>query len=137
MHEYYFEVRGNEIDSFDHVNNAVYLNYFEAARWMYFHDKGWAGYLQNQGLHLVVFEANLRYIKELRMFDQCVVKTEHYCDGQFIIADQALYLTETNRKCAKAEIKMIFVSRAERLVYDVPDFIANELSKGVKQCLNA
>ena len=31
-----FNVRGYELDSFGHVNNAVYLNYLEQARWEMF-----------------------------------------------------------------------------------------------------
>lgn len=34
------EVRGYEIDSFGHVNNAVYLNYLEFARWKMLNEEG-------------------------------------------------------------------------------------------------
>ena len=30
------EVRGYELDSYGHVNNAVYVSYAEQARWKYF-----------------------------------------------------------------------------------------------------
>ena len=32
-------VRGNELDSFGHVNNAIYLNYLEQARWEILRDE--------------------------------------------------------------------------------------------------
>lgn len=31
------QVRGYELDSFGHVNNAVYLQYAETAKWDFFH----------------------------------------------------------------------------------------------------
>lgn len=34
------EVRGYEIDSFGHVNNSVYLNYLEHARWKMLNEEG-------------------------------------------------------------------------------------------------
>jgi acyl-CoA thioester hydrolase len=34
------EVRGYEIDSFGHVNNSVYLNYMEHARWKMLNEEG-------------------------------------------------------------------------------------------------
>ena len=33
MYQCNLEVRGYELDSFNHVDNAVYLNYYEHARW--------------------------------------------------------------------------------------------------------
>jgi len=33
VHRYRLNVRGYELDSYRHVNHAVYLNYFEQARW--------------------------------------------------------------------------------------------------------
>ncbi|HAR44181.1 MAG TPA: hypothetical protein DCS07_16375 [Bdellovibrionales bacterium] len=35
-----FEVRGYELDSFGHVNNAVYLRYLEHARWKMLEEEG-------------------------------------------------------------------------------------------------
>jgi len=40
MFEYRLSVRGYELDSYNHVNNAVYLNYYEQARWQLMKETG-------------------------------------------------------------------------------------------------
>ena len=129
-HEYLFEVRGYEMDSFSHVNNAVYLNYLEAARWKFLDDRKWIEYAQTNKLHLVVTETNIKYINELKVFDKAVVKSRWECEGQYMLAHQNIYLEGTNRKMAKATVKMIFVSY-DRIMHDIPDFIINEFNDKV------
>jgi len=130
MHEYSFEVRGYELDSFNHVNNAVYLNYIEAARWDFFNNSKWLHYMTSQTLYPVVIETSIRYINELKVFDKAVVKSRWRYEGEYLIADQNIYLEKTNKKIAKSTVKMILVS-SERVVHELPVFIKNELDKKV------
>ena len=44
--EYYVTVRGYELDSFGHMNNAVYLNYIEQAQWEILRKSGTFDYMQ-------------------------------------------------------------------------------------------
>lgn len=127
-HEYFFEVRGNELDSFNHVNNAVYVNYLEAARWKFFQDTTWLDYMKSNNLFPVVIETNIRYVNELRVFDKAVVKSNYKCDGDYIVVSQNIYLEESNKKAAKATVKMIIVSK-ERMVQEIPEFIKSKLEK--------
>jgi acyl-CoA thioester hydrolase len=129
-HEYLLEVRGYEMDSFNHVNNAVYLNYFEAARWKFLDDRKWIDYAKCHKLHLVVTEINIRYCSELKVFDKATVKSQWEYDGQYLVANQNICLQGSNRKMAKAKVKMILVSY-DRIMHELPDFIKNELDNGV------
>ena len=54
MFDYKFSVRGYELDSYGHVNNAVYLNYFEQARWEIFRNLNLIDYFKKNELFLVV-----------------------------------------------------------------------------------
>lgn len=60
-------VRGYELDTQGHLNQAVYLQYTEHARWMLL---AAAGIRQNEmvagGIGPVVLEANIKYLRELR-----------------------------------------------------------------------
>ncbi|MCK4259553.1 MAG: thioesterase family protein [Halanaerobiales bacterium] len=124
--EYSFEVRGYELDSFNHVNNAVYIRYLEQARWKFFNDTKWLDYMRSNSLQAIVIETNIRYIRELNVFDKAVVKSKWHYEGDYLVAKQDIYLEDTNKKAAKAIVKMLFVS-TDRIVHEIPDFITNEL----------
>lgn len=55
-------VRGYELDSYGHVNNAVYLNYAEHARWCMIEEAaGSFAYFKNQGVNPVVARVEVDY----------------------------------------------------------------------------
>lgn len=61
------EVRGYEIDINGHLNQAVYLQYAEHARWSFLRHAGLDDKaLLDRGVGPVVLETNIRYLRELR-----------------------------------------------------------------------
>ncbi len=62
MHEVTFQVRSYECDSYNHVNNANYLNYLEHARMQYLHAIGfdYKGIVK-AGYHMYVTEIDIKY----------------------------------------------------------------------------
>ena len=117
--KFYFSIRGYELDSFGHVNNAVYFNYFEHARWEFFKEIDMYDYFIEKKLFGIVTEAKIRYLHELRLFDDAVVNTNVKLDGNFIIAAQKIFLCKENRPVARAKFKLLLVDE-ERIPYDVP-----------------
>jgi len=64
-------VRGYELDLQGHVNQAVYLQYGEHARWQCFYAAGLTPeVLVPAGLGPVVLETTIQYLKELRAGDE-------------------------------------------------------------------
>ncbi|MEU4556915.1 acyl-CoA thioesterase [Actinoplanes sp. NPDC023936] len=64
-------VRGYELDVQGHVNQAVYLQYGEHARWQCFQAAGLSPeVLVSAGCGPVVLETTIRYLKELRSGDE-------------------------------------------------------------------
>jgi acyl-CoA thioester hydrolase len=64
-------VRGYELDLQGHVNQAVYLQYAEHARWQCFYAAGLTPeVLIPAGVGPVVLETTIRYLKELRAGDE-------------------------------------------------------------------
>ncbi|MEU4621349.1 acyl-CoA thioesterase [Actinoplanes sp. NPDC023801] len=64
-------VRGYELDLQGHVNQAVYLQYGEHARWRAFLAAGLGpDTLVTAGVGPVVLETTIRYLKELRAGDE-------------------------------------------------------------------
>lgn len=117
--EHKFQVRGNELDSFGHVNNAVYINYLEQARWEIIRDLGELENLRKAKMFLIVVETNIKYIYELGLFDKATVKTTFERRGFFIEFKQDIY-DERNKKVTKAKIKCLFVDE-NRKPTDIPE----------------
>ncbi|WP_194813880.1 thioesterase family protein [Nocardia sp. XZ_19_385] len=67
-------VRGYELDSLGHVNQAVYLQYAEHARWELLRAAGVGqDKLLSTGFAPVVLENNIKYQRELRAGDEVTV----------------------------------------------------------------
>lgn len=76
MHTCALEVRSYELDAFGHVNHAVYLNYFEYARFRFLEAAGFppAEIMErDQGIHVVRVEVDYR--RELRLGDPLEIRT--------------------------------------------------------------
>lgn len=114
-----FKVRGYELDSFGHVNNAVYVSYLEQARWEILSQTGWLGWFADNGRFLVVTETNIRYARELRNFDQCHIETKIKVSDPFLIFHHQIWRQPNDEKIAQATVKTLLVDH-NRVPLDVP-----------------
>lgn len=76
LHRSILEVRGYELDSFGHVNHAVYVQYFEHARWKMLADHG----ITRESLDAVkrwpvIAEIEVRYLKPTYLGDSLEVRS--------------------------------------------------------------
>lgn len=70
-------VRSYELDSYNHVNNAVFLQYCEYARMKFLEDIHFAyNDAYNNGYRIVIASANLQYKKPALLYDQLKIFTE-------------------------------------------------------------
>lgn len=77
MRELELRVRFHELDPYGHVNHGVYLNWFETARIEILDALGFGlDTLQARGLHLVVTEANLRFLRPAVASDVVTIESE-------------------------------------------------------------
>jgi acyl-CoA thioester hydrolase len=120
------QVRFSDIDLMGHVNNAVYLNYFESARMYYLlavlgHDWDW----RSNGIILKTNE--IEYIKPIFLGEnpEVVVTLEHLGTKSFSLAYE---LTVSNE--IKTKGKSVLVS------FDFNQNQTKELSLEFKQALN-
>jgi YbgC/YbaW family acyl-CoA thioester hydrolase len=121
-----FQVRGYELDSFGHVNNAVYLNYYEHARWLIMEELGLLEYFKNSGGFLVVIRADLKFIKELQLLEEVTVHTTYKTEGFFVVFKQEIR-NNHNERINTATIKCLLVN-SEKEAVDVPDVLKNNIS---------
>lgn len=119
--EYPITVRGYEMDSFGHVNNAVYLNYMEQARWEILRARDLFDYFRQNGLILVVTDAILHYSKEAKIFDELVVRTELEREPPYLTFNQVIRDAATGSVLTRGTIKTLLVD-SDRIPHDMPDF---------------
>ncbi len=124
---YTFKVRGYELDSFGHVNHAVYLNYMGQARWEIVRELGLYEMFKESGGFLVVIEINSKFIREMKLFEKGTIETQLYREG-FFLTFKHLVKNEKNEKVNKATIKCLFVDKL-RNPLDIPEVVRGYLSE--------
>lgn len=119
-------VRGYELDSFGHVNNAVYLNYGETAVWNFFHSAGLIDATLGNDLFPVVMESTQRYMHELRLFDEVRIESEFKGSNGLVKYKHLIINESTGLVSCKIKGKIAFVNK-ERMICDVPDEVLEYL----------
>ena len=111
MFEYRLSVRGYELDSYNHVNNAVYLNYYEQARWDVMRETGLLEKLQLENILLVVTEINIRYTREARLFDNILIKSIVEFSGPYVVFKQKMINVDDGQKLSHTTVKLIPINK--------------------------
>jgi acyl-CoA thioester hydrolase len=72
----YLKVRSYECDSYEHVNNAVYLNYLEYGRWEFLKSIGfdYKG-IREEGFGIYVSRVEIDYKKSARCDDELTIES--------------------------------------------------------------
>ena len=124
MFEYQITVRGYELDSYGHVNHAVYLNYMEQARWEIIREAGLLDQLIREGKKLVVIKVDVRYISEIKLFDKIIIHTKVKKEAPYLVFYQKLFNQNGNTRVARAVIKAILLDEQKKPL-DIPDDMVN------------
>jgi YbgC/YbaW family acyl-CoA thioester hydrolase len=127
MYEYQLAVRGYELDSYGHVNNAVYLNFFEQARWEIFRQLDLMNYFKQNNLLLVVTEMQIRYSREAKLFDELVVRTKVINEAPYLVFNHRMYHRGSKVKICSADVKTLLTDK-EHIKYDIPGFLLAKLA---------
>lgn len=113
-------VRGNELDSYGHVNNAVYLNYNEQARWELFREIGLLDKLVSDGKKIVIIENQIKYIRQARLFDDLLITTQMEKSAHFLLFHQLMINAKTKKRVAKSLVKTVFLDEQDKPC-DIPE----------------
>ncbi len=130
IYEYRLTVRGYELDSYNHVNHAVYLNYLEQARWEILKYHNLLDYFKGENFFLVVIDINIHFSKEIKIFDELLIKTEIVYDDIYINFIHKIYNLNTDIRVCKAMIKTLIINN-EKIPIGIPEELLNKM--GLKQ----
>lgn len=117
-------IKESDLDSFGHVNNAVYLTLFENARWDLVTKNGYGlKQIQETGLGPTILEIHLKFLKELRLHDEIKIETQLISyEGKIGKISQKMLRAKV--LCCEAEFVMGFFSLKERkLVLPTPEWL--------------
>lgn len=114
------DVRGYELDSYGHVNNAVYVSYAEQARWEILKKAGLLESFLERDLLLVVTETNIRYMRELKLFDKVEIISTIKFEAPYLVFYQDINNISDNLKSAKAIVKTLLIDK-DRIPQDIPE----------------
>ncbi|MBE6868056.1 MAG: acyl-CoA thioesterase [Ruminococcus albus] len=128
-------VRGYELDSFGHVNNAVYLQYAEAALWNFFRINNLMEYTLDRGIFPVVMESSQRYIHELKLLDEVRIESEFTAKGGMMICKHKIINNATGVLSCKINSIIVFVNN-ERVIHNIPDEVNEILGCDTDEYLN-
>ena len=120
MFDLKLSVRGYELDSYNHVNNAVYLNYFEQARWEIFQKLDLINYFRINHLFLVVTEMEVRYSRETKLFDELLIRTKVEKVAPYLVFYHKMFLDGTKVKVCSATVKTLLTDK-EKHTIDIPE----------------
>lgn len=117
-------VRSYELDSFGHVNNAVFLNYLEFAREEFLRQKG-LGFdsFKSWQTFPYVIKITIEYKSPAKSDDWLEIRGSipRWTRTRFTMEKEIFNLT-TNRLAARAEVVLAFVNERERPVAIPPEF---------------
>jgi len=111
--------RGYELDSYNHVNNAVYLNYFEHARWDFFRQLNLYDVLKGRDNLPVVTDVHVRFQREIKLFDELAIESFCVPEKPYLVFQQRILNLTTGLVSARATTKLIFIDK-NRIAGDIP-----------------
>ena len=128
--KYYFELqaRGNELDSYGHVNNAVYLNYTEQGRWELFREIDLLDEIIASGKKIVIVENTIKYIRQVKLFDEIIVESQMEKSAHFLLFRQMMVHKKTGKTVAKAVAKTVFLDESNKPC-DIPESLLKILTE--------
>jgi acyl-CoA thioester hydrolase len=116
-------VRSYELDSYNHVNNAVYLQYLEYARMEFLRAIGfdYPG-LYDAGYFLYVTHIDIHYKASTRLFDELSIEVEPVKLGKVSGTFRQRILNQRGELCAEADVSWGCVDTTGRPSKIPPEF---------------
>jgi acyl-CoA thioester hydrolase len=124
IHEYEILIQEHHLDTFGHVNNAVYLELFEEARWDLITRNGF-GYQEilTTGLGPALLEVSMSFKRELRNRQRVRIRSWMESHQQRVGRMTQVMVDDADRVCCEAKFAFGLMDlKARRLVAPTPEW---------------
>ncbi|HYO97591.1 MAG TPA: acyl-CoA thioesterase [Polyangiaceae bacterium] len=124
VHELEVLIVERHLDTFGHVNNATYLDLFEAARWDWITRNGYGlATIQKLGQGPTILEAHLKFKRELLNRESIVIRSwvESYA-GKVGTMVQQMFKHGSTLCCEARFVMGLFDLQQRRLVLPTPEW---------------
>jgi thioesterase-3 len=118
-------IKEQHLDTFGHVNNAMYLVILEEARWDLITTRGYGlKTIQKTGMGPVILEYNMKFMKELKLRQTIQIETELVSYEDKIAVLKQTILNEKNEICFEGRMTFgLFDTRERKLVLPTPEWL--------------
>ena len=120
----------SELDSFGHVNHAVYLTYFEHGRFVALKEAGFAWHvLAERGWSIFVVRIEVDYLAQSTREDELLVRTwaDSFRRTSMVLAQEMVRADDPSMTVARARVTAVWIG-AGRKPMRVPDEVRAGLS---------
>jgi acyl-CoA thioester hydrolase len=125
-------VRTSELDSFGHVNHAVYLNYFEHARFEALKQAGFGwDTLSERGWAIFVVRIEVDYLAESHREDQLLIRTwaDSFRRTSMVLGQEMIRDDGSGTVVARARVVAVWIG-PNRKPMRVPPDVQKGLTRG-------
>lgn len=123
-------VRMAELDSFGHVNHAIYLSYLEHARFQALTEAGFSWeVLEARGWAIFVVRVEIDYVEEVRRGDELVVRTwaDSFRRTSMVLAQDIVRRGDPASVVARARVTAVWIG-PDRRPMRMPDEVREGLT---------
>lgn len=130
--EYPLLIREAHLDTFGHVNNAVYLQLLEEARWEIITENGYGiQKIRESKLGPVILDVHLSFLRELTLRQKIVIHTQMESYEGKICKLRQWISNESKEICAEARFTLALFDIVRRKLIDpTPEWLAALGAKG-------
>lgn len=128
-------VRTSELDSFGHVNHAVYLNYFEHARFEALARAGFSwGVLAERGWAIFVVRIEVDYLAEATREDELLIRTwaAAFRRTSMVLAQEMVRADDPTKAVARARVTAVWIGPGRKPMR-VPEDVRAGLTGAINQ----
>lgn len=113
--EYVVQIKESHLDTFGHMNNAVYLQLYEEARWEFITARGYGlERIQQEQKGPVILEAHIKFMKEVKLREKIRITFEvQESRGKLMVIKQAM-IKENEDLASELVITIGFFDLKER-----------------------